>query len=72
MQLTLLLVIAALTTSATEAHQQEVVEVIKAGYGETCPSEEVRQEARRNITTRVKGIISTIGSYNYNCSMQYK
>ena len=61
MQLTLLLVIAALTSSATESYQQEVVEVVRARYGETCPSEEVRQEIRHNMTTRVKRIFSTIG-----------
>ena len=53
MQLKVLLVIAAFTSSPAEAHQQEIVEVIRAEYGETCPPEEVRMKFRQNITTRV-------------------
>ena len=61
MQLTLLLVIAAYTSSTTESRQQETVEVpvIRSGYGETCPPKEVRMKARQIIATRVKEIISS-------------
>ena len=59
MQLTLLLVIAAFTSSPTEAYQQENVEVIKAEYGETCPRKEVRMKVRQNTSSRVKAIISS-------------
>ena len=67
MQLTLLLVIAAFTSSPTEAHQQETVEVIRAEYDEICPPGEVLMKVRQNITTRVKEIISSSYMHsNYN------
>ena len=60
MELKLLLVIAAITSSTTEANWQEIdAEVTKAGYGEICPSEEVCMEVRQTITTRVKEILSS-------------
>ena len=73
MQLTVLLVIAAFTSSPeAHGHQQEIVEVIVAEYGETCPPEEVRMKILQNITTRVKAIISSTYTVTItSCSTLY-